>query len=120
MKKLIILSASAIMLYALPQVCGCGSCDAQQREISISKIIDKNKEVTLKITGMTCAGCASHVSSTLDKIDGVLDHEVKFPGNIAIVKYDPKKTSEKEIIAAIKKIGYKAEVMKRDEKTDLK
>jgi len=74
-----------------------------------------SKSVTLKITGMTCAGCASHVSNTIDKIDGVLEQEVKYPGNIAVIKFDPDKTNAKDIIAAITKTGYKAEVSNADQ-----
>ena len=111
MKNIILISCVALF-FAGSQVCGCGSCseaNAQTLETTITK--GQPKTVTLKVTGMTCGGCANHISTWLEKLDGVLEHEVKFPGDIATVKYDPDKVSEKEIIAAIEKTGkYKAEV----------
>ncbi len=50
---------------------------------------------------------------------GVISDEVKYPGDIAIIKYEASKISEKEIIAVIEKAGYKAEVQKeKKDKTD--
>jgi len=69
------------------------------------------KTVTLKVTGMTCGGCANTIHSALSKKDGVLGNEVQYPGNVATVKYDPEKITEQEIIATIEKAGYKAEVI---------
>lgn len=110
--KNIMLISSVVLFFAGSQICGCGSCseaNAQTLETTITK--SQPKTITLKVTGMTCAGCANHISTSLEKLDGVLEHEVKFPGDIAIVKYDPDKVSEKEIIATIEKTGkYKVEV----------
>lgn len=112
MKKIILITSVSLLFFAGSQVCGCGGCsiaNTQTLETAITK--SEPKTVTLKVTGMTCAGCANHISASLEKLEGVLEHEVKFPGDIATVKYDPDKVSEKEIIAAIEKTGkYKAEV----------
>jgi len=64
--------------------------------------------VRLRITGMSCGGCAGHISAELSKLDGILEQEVSYPQNSAIVKYDPKEISEADIITAIEKAGYKA------------
>jgi periplasmic mercuric ion binding protein len=58
--------------------------------------------VKLIITGMTCAGCNSHVYNILSETPGVVDNSVEYPGSIAIVKYDPSKISTKEIIKTLK------------------
>jgi copper chaperone CopZ len=116
MKKVIILSVSAMLAYTAAQVCGCGNCkktNAQTLALA-ENFKGEPKTVTLKITGMTCSGCSNHISSALSKKDGILAQEVKFPGDVAIVKYDPDKITEKEIIATIEKAGYKAEVKKDD------
>ena len=123
MKRIIILSAAATILYAISQVCGCGdSCSVNAQTMASTEITKgESKTVTLKVTGMTCAGCANNISASLDKLDGVLDHEVKFPGDVATIKYDPDKTSAKEIIAAIKKTGkYKVKITTDGNKTELK
>lgn len=78
----------------------------------------KEEQVTLKVTGMTCGGCASHVSTTLQKLDGVLKDEVRFPGDVAIVTFDPEVTDVEAIIASIEGIGYKAEIVKNANATE--
>ncbi|CAD5264616.1 Heavy metal transport/detoxification protein (fragment) [Imperialibacter sp. EC-SDR9] len=45
----------------------------------------------------------------MQETKGVLDNHVEYPGDIAIIKYDDKKTKPSELIAAIeKKTSYKA------------
>lgn len=70
------------------------------------------KTVKFKVTGMTCGGCANHISTALQKLDGVIDEDVEYPGDVAIVKFDPKRLNEKKIIQAIEGAGYKAQVLK--------
>lgn len=121
MKNLIVFFG-AVILMAAANVCGCGVCKANAADKAVKQsqflINGEPKTVTLKITGMSCAGCASHIHTALSKTDGVISDEVKYPGDIATVKYDASKVSEKEIIAVIEKTGYKAEVIKnKDKKT---
>lgn len=121
MKNLFIL-LGAIVLMAAANVCGCGVCKANAADKTVKQsqflINEEPKTVTLKITGMSCAGCASHIHTALSKTDGVISDEIKYPGDVATVKYDASKISEKEIITVIEKTGYKAEVIKsKDKKT---
>jgi copper chaperone CopZ len=115
MKNLIIISAAAFLLFTTSQMCGCGCKANAQTTEKQQSANNETKTVTLKITGMTCGGCANHVSTALKKVEGVLEQEVKYPGDTAVVKYDASKTSEEKIIAAIVKAGYKAEVQKDEE-----
>lgn len=79
----------------------------------------KSKTIKLKVTGMTCAGCASHVYKVLSETKGVLDNSVEYPGDIAIVKYDEGIISPEEIIKAIEKnTSYKAQVYKETKDKD--
>ena len=114
MKNIIVISIVSVMLFAVSQTCGCGSCKAQTKT-SAPQSKEQPQVVTLKITGMSCAGCASHIHTTLSKTNGVIKDEVKYPGDMAIIKYDASKTSVQEIIKAIEKTGYKAEVQKDKE-----
>jgi len=120
MIKNLVLSISAVALVLVANVCGCGVCKANAADITVKQsqflINGEPKTVTLKITGMSCAGCASHIHTALSKTEGVISDEVKYPGDIATVKYDASKISEKEIIAVIEKTGYKAEVIKTKDK----
>jgi copper chaperone CopZ len=123
MKNLIIISA-AILFFLTTQMCGCG-CKANAQCCKPPKKVEATTQtfkgdtqtVTLKVTGMTCAGCSNHVSNALKNLDGVLEQEVNYPGNTAVVKYDASKTTEAKIIAAIKDAGYKAEVIKEQNKS---
>lgn len=112
----------AVMLMAAANVCGCGACKANatvkttRQFLLISK--EDPKSVTLKITGMSCAGCSNHIHTALSKTEGLISNDVKYPGDIATVKYDAAKISEKEIIAVIEKAGYKAEIVRdKNQKT---
>lgn len=115
MKNLLLIGSTAILII-LTNVSGFGVCKvkAVDKTIHQSKLVinEEPKIVTLKITGMSCVGCASYIHTALSKTDGVISDEVKYPGDIAIIKYEASKISEKEIIAIIEKTGYKAEVQK--------
>ena len=64
---------------------------------------------TLKVTGMTCAGCEAAVKIAAKRVDGVKDIVVSYDKAAAAVTYDPAKTSPAVIAKAItEKTGYKA------------
>src|SRR5215212_8665756 len=65
---------------------------------------------TLKVSGMTCAGCEVAVRLAARRVDGVRDVTVSYAKGKAEVTYDPAKTSPAAIAAAItKKSGFTAE-----------
>jgi Cu+-exporting ATPase len=66
----------------------------------------KEKEVTLPITGMTCANCALTIERALGKLDGVEGAAVNLAMERAIVRFDPDLLSEKDIVERVGKIGY--------------
>jgi copper chaperone CopZ len=72
----------------------------------------KTKQVKLKITGMTCGGCANHIHRALSETKGVVDMEVKYPGDSAIITYKPNEIKFEEIIRTIEKSGYNAKKLK--------
>ena len=108
MKKLIFLFAFVFI----------GQMSVQAHTSGTSTLEDPPKTVKLKITGMTCAGCSNHISKALQGVDGILEEEVKYPGDIAVIKFDSEKTNAKAIIKVIEETGYKAEVLKDDKKKD--
>lgn len=116
MKNIFIILVVAVAI-AATSVCGSGICESPvaNKSIQQTKLTSNgdSKSVTLKITGMSCAGCASHIHSALSKTKGVINDEVKYPGDVAIIKYEAAKISKNEIIAVIEMIGYKAEVIKK-------
>lgn len=76
----------------------------------------EGKTLKLKITGMTCAGCSNHISNALKEVDGIIEHKVEYPGDLATIQYDPSKTNPEAIIKVIEKTGYKAEIIKENSK----
>lgn len=111
--NIVSISIASIMLFAGSQICGCGSCKASDQTPS-AKTVSKSdpKEVSLKITGMTCAGCTNQIHTALSKTEGVIKNEVKYPGNVAVIKFDPSKISVSKLIEVIQKSGFKAEILK--------
>ena len=65
---------------------------------------------------MTCAGCSNHISNALKEVDGIIEHKVEYPGDLATIQYDPKKTNPDAIIKVIEQTGYKAEIIKENQK----
>ena len=63
------------------------------------------EEITLKIEGMTCpAGCVQAVKDAVTSVKGATPKKVELGS--ALVSYDAKLASQKDIIAAITKAGY--------------
>lgn len=63
--------------------------------------------VTFKVEGMHCEGCAETIKALLSVEVGVKASTVSFQEGSARVLYDPAQTDESRLIAAIEKGGYK-------------
>lgn len=66
----------------------------------------KQKEVTLQVTGMTCAACSARIEKVLNKMDGVEEANVNLATEKATVHFDSSQTSEKDIVEKIERVGY--------------
>ncbi|HET8770126.1 MAG TPA: heavy metal translocating P-type ATPase [Gemmatimonadaceae bacterium] len=64
----------------------------------------------IPVTGMTCAACQSRVQRTLQKHPGVADASVNLMMGNATVTYDPSAVSPPDLVEAIRKTGYGAEL----------
>lgn len=60
----------------------------------------------LKVTGMSCGGCAETVTGALRAVDGVTEVEVSLDAGRAVVQYDEKRTSSARLKSAIEAAGY--------------
>jgi copper chaperone CopZ len=65
------------------------------------------KQVTLKISGLHCSGCARSVEKALKNISGVSAASVNLEAARASVEYESDKTSEKDLIQAVKSAGFR-------------
>lgn len=66
--------------------------------------------VILKVTGMTCGACANKVQTALEGCDGVQAVKVSTKAGRAVVKVAKGKSTSSEMIEAVKKAGFQAEV----------
>ncbi|MBI4195636.1 MAG: heavy-metal-associated domain-containing protein [Betaproteobacteria bacterium] len=60
----------------------------------------------LKVTGMTCDGCASNVTNALRAITGVSDVKVSLAAGEATVQFDERLTSPQQLKSAVRHAGY--------------
>jgi len=70
--------------------------------------LSKN-QLSLKISGMSCAACSARIEKVLNKIDGVEKAAVNLASETAAVEYDNSKVKTADIIKAVQDLGYSAE-----------
>ncbi|SFT07505.1 heavy metal translocating P-type ATPase [Halostagnicola kamekurae] len=68
----------------------------QQRELS----------ARLTVPEMDCPSCAQKVDKSLQRVDGVVDATLQPTTGTANITYDPKRTSEADVVKAIEGAGY--------------
>ncbi|HEY9428682.1 MAG TPA: heavy metal translocating P-type ATPase [Gemmatimonadaceae bacterium] len=71
--------------------------------------------ITIPVTGMTCAACQARVQRTLAKQPGVEDAAVNLMMQSASVTYDPALITPDDLVHAIRKTGYGAELASPDQ-----
>lgn len=64
------------------------------------------KQLTLPITGMTCANCVATVERNLKKLDGMQSAVVNLSSERATVDFDSAKLGLTEVIARVNRAGY--------------
>ncbi|MFM7406197.1 MAG: heavy metal translocating P-type ATPase [Cuspidothrix sp.] len=66
------------------------------------------ENTTLKLRGMSCAGCANSVENAINSVPGVIECIVNFGAEQATIKYNPKITDLPTIQKAVEVAGYSA------------
>lgn len=66
----------------------------------------ESKQLTLPITGMTCANCVATVERNLKKESGVQSAAVNLAAERATVTFDPALTGLDQIVARVRRAGY--------------
>lgn len=56
---------------------------------------------------MTCAGCSNHVATTLKALDGVVEQQVEYPGDVATIKYNLLKHQLQILLKPLKRLDIK-------------
>jgi len=65
-------------------------------------------EVTIKIEGMSCNGCARNVAKALEALPGVTGAEVSLEQACAVVQYDPAAVDATAMRQAVEDVGFDA------------
>src|SRR5512134_1333015 len=63
-------------------------------------------DLTLPISGMSCASCVSHVEGALKELPGVANVVVNLATNKATLKYDPQSVTLEDMRRAVDNVGY--------------
>ncbi len=63
---------------------------------------------TFKVPDMSCTNCAMKLESLEDTLDGVREINASYHKLQMTVEYDETKLTDEQIIAAVKKKGYRA------------
>lgn len=66
--------------------------------------------VMLRVENLTCASCAAATRESLLRVDGVTDAQVTTEPPLAVVRFDPAKSSVAALTAATAKAGYPSSV----------
>ncbi len=72
------------------------------------KLENEKKNITLNISGMTCASCVAKVEKALKNVNGVEEASVNFASEKAKVIYDETKVTKNTLIQVVEDAGYKA------------
>ncbi len=81
------------------------SSEASARFVSELSMAE-TKQLTLPITGMTCANCVATVERNLKKLDGVQSAVVNLSSERATVDFEPTKLQLTDVIARVNRAGY--------------
>ena len=81
--------------------------------------MSETREMTLPVTGMSCASCAVSVQSMLNHTKGVQDAAVNYANESVTFKYNPKETTLPELDEVLKTIGYGLIVQEDEEEAAL-
>src|SRR5678815_17241 len=68
--------------------------------------MSNTKQLTLPITGMTCANCVATVERNLKKLEGVQSAVVNLSSERATIDFEPNKLQLADVIARVNRAGY--------------
>lgn len=68
--------------------------------------IENEQKITIPVTGMTCAACASSVENVLNKQEGVLECAVNFANETAQITFNTAQTSPETLKKSVQAVGY--------------
>jgi P-type Cu+ transporter len=88
--------------------------EAATNSLSPISELQKDKRISLSLSGMHCASCAGLIERSLKKVSGVAQANVNFAAEKALIRFDESKATVDQMVGAVQKAGYKATIV--DEK----
>ncbi len=82
--------------------------NASAEEATPTEADTPTQKAVLKVSGMTCGGCASEVKSALTKVEGVKECKVSWKEGKAEVGFTGDQAKANELVKAVNKTGFKA------------
>ena len=88
---------------------------AQGAATTVSSVapVDGNIVEVVFSTNMRCKNCVKKINENLSFMKGVKELVVSLENQTITVKYDKRKTDERILAEAVKKLGYKAEKVEK-------
>jgi copper chaperone CopZ len=110
MKNLLVITVLVLSLTSF-QVKAQQCCPTSKSQTIMEASINQQttNTVKFKIDGITCAGCSNAIYNALKEVEGVVEHSVEYPGDIAIIKFENTKTNIEALKKIIENKGYKVE-----------
>ncbi len=113
----LVLTASLALGTGVALACD-GAADAETAEASKTEAPAEVQLVTLRVEEATCGGCVVPIRKELTQLAGVVSVESSEADyKDVLVKVEPGKVSDAQLIEAVKKAGYKAVVKEGETKT---
>lgn len=110
MKRILLMVLAA---FALASLSASASDEAGTFEYVAEKPSDRNVSEVVFATNMHCDKCVNKINENIAFVKGVKDLKVSLKDQTIRIKYDNRKTSEKALAEAVRKLGYKAEKVGR-------
>ena len=79
---------------------------------SLPDTTKKMKRKSIKISGMSCSGCAKMIAENISHLEGVEEVTINLNEASAIVYFDPQKVTDKDFKHTIEMTGYGFEGIK--------
>lgn len=81
--------------------------------VSLTAAVDNNVSEVVFATNMRCKSCVKKINENLSFMKGVKGLVVSLENQTITIKYDKRKTDEKTLADAVRKLGYKADKVEK-------